>query len=165
LHGFPDQAIGVHEVRDAGRGARRQLTQELRLAEDAILQGHAVASRPLRLLAREESRHVDHPLVAFVLGVWALDVAKLALPAELSRTGKAVRVEQLRAGGAAFLDVAIDPGEEVREGPAVADAHPAVVANLERPPHLGFEIAGVPVPIAVRIERRRLLRMGVDLGH
>ncbi len=164
-HDLPDEAIRVHEVGDACRGPRRQPAHELRLAEDAILQGHAVAPRALRLLAREEARHVEHPLVAFVRRVRALDVAELALPAELRRAREGLGVEQLGACGAAFLDVAIDAREDVRERPAVADAHPAVVADLEHPPHLGLEIARVPVPLVVRVERGPLRRMRVDLGH
>jgi hypothetical protein len=165
FHRLADEAIGVHEVRDARHRPGRHLAENLRLAEHTILQRHAVALRSLGLLAHEQPRDVHHPLVPLILRVRALQVTELALPAEVGRAREIVGRELLGARGVVLLDVAIDPREHVRERPAVTHAHAAVVADVEHPPHLALEIARVPVALLVRIERRRLLRNGIQLRH
>ena len=106
--------------------------EQLRLAEHVVLQRDAVAPRALRLLAHEQPRDVEQPRVPLVRRVRALDVAELALPAELRGAREGRVVELLGARRAALLDVAVDAREHVRERAAVADAHPAAVADLER---------------------------------
>ena len=164
-HGLAHEAVGVDEVRDARHRPRRHPAEQLGLAQHPVLHRHAVSLGALGLLAQQEARDVERPLVRVFLRVGALHVAKLALPAQLGGARERRVVKHLGAGRPALLDVAVDAREHVRERAAIADAHAAAVADLERPPHLALEIAGVPVSRLVRVDGRGLLGDEVDLGH
>ena len=142
---FAEQPAFVDEVGDAGHGARTEAADDAGLAEDAIDEWNAVAPRALRLLARHEPRKIDELTGPLVLGIGALDVAELALPAEVAGAREVGVRKMLGSLGASLVDVPIDGVEDRGERAAITDAHAAFVADLEDALELRLEIDGIPV--------------------
>src|SRR3569623_1155388 len=144
------QPVGADQVAEGRLQAAAQLADRPRLTEQLIAQRHALAARALRLLARHQARNVEQLGGPLVGGVGALDVAKLALPAQIADQPQIGERGLLRALGAVVLDVTIAGGEQRRERPAIADAHAALVTDLNEALRLSLQLGGVPVARVVR---------------
>src|SRR5262249_13828032 len=124
-----------------------------------------VAACALCFLARHEPRKIEELGRPLVGRIGALDVAELALPAEVAGLLEVGHRELLRSFGAARLDVAIHRREDRRGRAAVTDAHAAFVADLKDSFERELEIPRVPGPRVVGTLGGRLGGTARELGH
>ena len=147
---------GVLHAGGEGREHPLQPPRPVRIGQEAVAERGAAGRRLLpaahRGVAVDQVRKVELELVALLRGVRAGELALLAL--EAAREHLAL----LAAGqgaGVAVLDL-VDDLEEILEGVAVLEAHPAPVADVEGAVELGAE--------ALRIEVTRLSRVVTEVG-
>jgi hypothetical protein len=148
---FEEPAVERHAVHRVGEAEARarQLRGEVRVPEQPVAQASALALPPLGLVAVDEPREVELELVAVARRVRALDLAQLALEAEVHDAVRLRRVEPLRV--AVVLPVYLFV--ERREGVAVLEAHATSVADLEDARRLLAQRARVPVDRLGRVVR------------
>ena len=108
-----------------GRGHAAQLSHQLRIAEEAVLEGHSPGPRFRRARAQHQSREVHLPAVR--RGVGTVVVAELALVAEIHHLfhvpgGKLLHIAVHR--------VEIEPVEQHLEGRTEGEAPSAAAADV-----------------------------------
>src|SRR5947209_1852124 len=74
----PMQPNPVGEIRDTQAGAS-QKAGAIGIAEDTIAHAKSLTARFLGVIAMHQPRKVQSELVSIALGIWALDLAQLAL--------------------------------------------------------------------------------------